>query len=92
MFRERLVIVKRNYSSIVVVISILIVAVGRNWRQHPIRDIDYKGSVKEADMTFLPLVGLSWTKETEFPSAVVESGWNECCTARTGCPALAGRF
>ncbi|KAG0129266.1 hypothetical protein HOY82DRAFT_652401 [Tuber indicum] len=38
---------------------------------------EYAGYIKEADMTFIPLLGPDWTKKREFPSAVLESGWSE---------------
>ncbi|RPA89684.1 hypothetical protein L873DRAFT_615409 [Choiromyces venosus 120613-1] len=37
----------------------------------------YAGSVKEADWTFLPLVGPDRAKKAEFPSVVLESGCSE---------------
>ncbi|RPA90968.1 hypothetical protein L873DRAFT_1820274 [Choiromyces venosus 120613-1] len=37
----------------------------------------YTGSVKEADLTFVPLVGPDWAKKAKFPSVVLESGWSE---------------
>ncbi|PUU82894.1 hypothetical protein B9Z19DRAFT_1119997 [Tuber borchii] len=38
---------------------------------------DYKQSVKEADLTFVPLVGPEWKNTAEYPSVVLESGWSE---------------
>ncbi|KAG0638481.1 hypothetical protein HOY80DRAFT_1047444 [Tuber brumale] len=37
----------------------------------------YTGSMKEADLTFVPLVSPNWTTDAEFPSVVLESGWSE---------------
>ncbi|KAG0641890.1 hypothetical protein HOY80DRAFT_952741 [Tuber brumale] len=37
----------------------------------------YRGSSKEADLTFVPHIGANWTTEAEFPSVVLESGWSE---------------
>ncbi|KAG0632697.1 hypothetical protein HOY80DRAFT_1115458 [Tuber brumale] len=34
-------------------------------------------AVKEADFTFIPLVGPGRTKSAEFPFVVLESGWSE---------------
>ena len=31
----------------------------------------------KADLTFVPLLGPDWTREREFPSVVLESGWTE---------------
>ncbi|KAG0131794.1 hypothetical protein HOY82DRAFT_559119 [Tuber indicum] len=42
----------------------------------------YAGSVKEADLTFIPLVGPEWVVNAEFPSVVLESGWSESATAQ----------
>ncbi|RPA90026.1 hypothetical protein L873DRAFT_1795752 [Choiromyces venosus 120613-1] len=35
------------------------------------------GSKKEADLTFVPMVGPDWTQKAEYPSVVLESGWDE---------------
>ncbi|KAG0641873.1 hypothetical protein HOY80DRAFT_952677 [Tuber brumale] len=37
----------------------------------------YRGSSKEAGLTFVPHIGANWTTEAEFPSVVLESGWSE---------------
>ncbi|KAG0638402.1 hypothetical protein HOY80DRAFT_1137566 [Tuber brumale] len=37
----------------------------------------YRGSSKEADLTFVPRVSANWTTKAEFPSVVLESGWSE---------------
>ncbi|KAG0638411.1 hypothetical protein HOY80DRAFT_171853 [Tuber brumale] len=37
----------------------------------------YRGSSKEADLTFVPRVGPNWINDAEFPSVVLESGWIE---------------
>ncbi|CUS08193.1 unnamed protein product [Tuber aestivum] len=37
----------------------------------------YINSIKEADLTFVPLVGPNWTTNAEFPTVVLESGWTE---------------
>ena len=33
--------------------------------------------MKEADLTFVPLLGPDWTQKRKFPSIVLESGWTE---------------
>ncbi|KAG0123604.1 hypothetical protein HOY82DRAFT_220572 [Tuber indicum] len=38
---------------------------------------EYTGSVKEADLTFVPLVASNRAQEAEFPSVVLESSWDE---------------
>ncbi|KAG0127475.1 hypothetical protein HOY82DRAFT_75196 [Tuber indicum] len=38
---------------------------------------EYKDYSKEADMTIVPLLGPDWTKDREFPTLVLESGWTE---------------
>jgi len=38
---------------------------------------EYAGYAKEADLTFVPMLGPDWTQEREFPSVVLESGWTE---------------
>ena len=37
-------------------------------------------AVKEADFTFIPMVGPGRTKGAKFPSVVLESGWSESAT------------
>ncbi|KAG0641944.1 hypothetical protein HOY80DRAFT_1134946 [Tuber brumale] len=37
----------------------------------------YRGSSKEADLTFVPRIRANWTTQAEFPSVVLESGWSE---------------
>ncbi|KAG0641945.1 hypothetical protein HOY80DRAFT_1038210 [Tuber brumale] len=37
----------------------------------------YRGSSKEADLTFVPRIRANWTTKAEFPSVVLESGWSE---------------
>ncbi|RPB04943.1 hypothetical protein L873DRAFT_1186548 [Choiromyces venosus 120613-1] len=38
---------------------------------------EYAGSVKEADLTFIPRVGPERAQKAAFPSVVLESGWSE---------------
>ncbi|PWW73766.1 hypothetical protein C7212DRAFT_365593 [Tuber magnatum] len=38
---------------------------------------EYKRYTKEADLTIIPLLGPDWTKEAQYPSVVLESGWSE---------------
>ncbi|RPA98195.1 hypothetical protein L873DRAFT_1808806 [Choiromyces venosus 120613-1] len=37
----------------------------------------YQGCTKEADLTFVPLLGPNWTEKAKYPSVVLESGWSE---------------
>ncbi|PWW75675.1 hypothetical protein C7212DRAFT_344358 [Tuber magnatum] len=37
----------------------------------------YQGCTKEADLTFVPRLGPNWTKQAQYPSVVLESGWSE---------------